>query len=407
MRFGDIRLRSATSAVGHLDEHAFRRAIRQIWPYYLAMAHSWLPVVLWRGAASPSGRQASMLVAGKSPWVDHIPMRFFEGSIRREKICRSPVWRLPDRLRQLGRSADMTVVRVSRLTAPLFMEMGYLHAAEWIDAELVLPEDPKAPMPISRNLRGGDLRIIRRNRLEAAISHDLSDFDYFYHRMYVPFTRNRFGELGVVKSYRFFRACFRRGALIWVTREGQRLAAAILDQHDRRLILRSMATLHGDLSLVKLGTLAAVYQFCFAYARQQRCTVVGLGTSRALLQDGVLRYKRKWGAKFLEPSGSSFGLFLGWQRLQGVVADFLSHTSPIFKQPDGLAAMLALSAPTPVNSEDVLAARDAYWIKGLKRIYLVAPAGWEPGAAAPHGIVLVDARNPGKSPFPQTIHDRP
>jgi hypothetical protein len=243
------------------------------------------------------------------------------------------------------------------------------------------------------------LRIIRRNRLETAVSHDPSDFDCFYHHMYVPFTRRRFGELGAVKGYRFLRACFRRGALVWVLQEGRRLAAAVVDRNDRRLALRALGCMHGDLRVVKMGAFAAVYQFCFAYARQQGCTVAGVGTSRAVLQDGVLRYKRKWGAALMPTTGSSFSLLLSWRRLQGVAADFLAHTSPIFIQPDGLAAIHALPVHLRAVREDALTARETYWIQGLRRLYLAAPAGWEPGTVAPPGTVLIDARQQGPPPL--------
>lgn len=369
------------------------------WPYYLALAHACLPVAVWRGATAPHGRQGSLLVVGKEPWVCHLPDRFFSGTPRRERIGRFPVWTLPNRLKRLQQSVDLTIIRASRMTARLFPERDYLRGPEWIDARLRLPTDPTAPLRISKNLRGGDLRVVRRSRLKAFVSHELSDFEEFYDHMHAPFVRNRFGVLGTPKNRESLRAAFQRGGILWVHRDGDRLAGALIENRGQLIVLNSMGTRNGELGLVKEGVFAAVYQYCIEYAREQGCTHVGLGTSRAFLQDGVLRYKRKWGSVFNERPDAVFYMLMCWNRLQGVVADFLSQTSPVFHEAGGLAAAYALDAESPVGSEEVLAARNSMWFEGLNRLYLISSAGWSPGVSAPPDTVLIDALETGGTPF--------
>jgi len=364
-----------------------------LWPYYLALAHSYLPVSLWRGVTNPHGRQGSVLVVGKEPWVCHLPERIFSGTVHRERIGRYPIWALPGRLKRLQRSVDLTIVRASPLNARLFPETDYLHAPEWIGTWLPLPEDPKTPFRFSKNLRGGDIRVIRRSRLKAIVSQKESDLNEFYRHMYIPFVRNRFGVQGLPYSRRAMLSRFLRGGILWVHRDGERLSGALLERNGKRVMLRALGTADGDLGLVRQGVLAAVYHFSIEAARQWGCTEIGLGMSRALLQDGVLRYKHKWGGSLEKGRHSNFEVLMGWNRIQGVAGDFLSHTSPVFCEPGGYAAVHALDTGRPAGTEDALLARKSLWIRGLNRLYLLGPAGWEPGVTVPPDTVLIDGLN--------------
>ena len=60
-----------------------------------------------------------MLVAGAEHWARYLPARFFAGSPHRDLIGHAPIWSLPRWLRRLRGTADITVVRVDRLSARL------------------------------------------------------------------------------------------------------------------------------------------------------------------------------------------------------------------------------------------------------------------------------------------------
>ncbi len=58
-----------------------------LWPYYLALADSYLPVAIWQGVTSPHGRRDSVLVVEREPWICHLPERIFSGAVQRERMA--------------------------------------------------------------------------------------------------------------------------------------------------------------------------------------------------------------------------------------------------------------------------------------------------------------------------------
>jgi hypothetical protein len=146
---------------------------------------------------------------------------------------------------------------------------------------------------------------------------------------------------------------------------------------------------------MKKGALAATYFYLITYARQEGCTRIDFGGNRPSLHDGVLRYKRKWGVALSEKSDIPYDHLVRWNRLDGVVADFLSHTSLIFRDRGGLSAISAVDHEGPVPASHAWTVHHCIWIQGLRRLYLVATSGWKPDVGGPPHTCLIDPKSLG------------
>ncbi|HSH69946.1 MAG TPA: GNAT family N-acetyltransferase, partial [Deferrisomatales bacterium] len=290
-------------------------------------------------------------------------------------------------LRRLQSAVDLVVARVDTLSARRCFGSEFLHVPEWVGTWLPVPRDPEPLARAPRSLRD-DLRFVRNSRLQPRLSRQEAGFEEFYRDMYVPFIHNRHGEFSHPHGYRSLRRAFRQGGLLWAERDGQKIAGALFETSREVLHFRALGTAGGDPALVKRGGLAALYGFMVDHARAQGCARVDLGTNRALLQDGVLRYKRKWGAVLADRAETRFELLLGWNRLDGAALAACASTSPIFRGPAGLAAIHVLDTHRAATSADAEEAHRAVWIPGLHRLCLVSTAGWQPGATAPPDTVL-------------------
>ena len=78
--------------------------------------------------------------------------------------------------------------------------MGIMNRA-WRDVSKIIGASP--PNVVSVVSRIG------RRRLRPVVSHDERDFDLFYHTMYLPYIRARFGELVTVANEASWRRRFR------------------------------------------------------------------------------------------------------------------------------------------------------------------------------------------------------
>lgn len=371
------------------------KAVDRTWdlflPYLLILAHSRLPVVLWQGPTRPTGRPAALLSAGKEPWIDHLPKRFFSGEPQRRLLANVPVWDLARRLQQWENEVDLIVIRANRISARLCFDSNYLSVPEWVGATLTTPAEPEKLTRLNSDI-AEDMRRVRRGRFEPVLSHEESDFDAFYRTMYVPFIRQRHGSAAVFRNPYLLKRGFHRGGLLWLNRDGRRVAGAVFELRGDTLVWLGIGTADGDPALLKDGATAALYYHVIMHAHRSGCARIDFGTSRSSIHDGVLRYKRKWGITLDERPYSRFDLLVRWKRLDGVVADFLSHTSLIFRDHGGLSAVHALPASQSATADDAARARHYLWTGGMRRLYLVHPNGWSPGTEAPLHTTLVDGR---------------
>ncbi len=369
-------------------------ALGRCLPYVLPCHGLRIPVAILRGPTCLDGHPGTMIVAGAEPWVDYLPHRFFKDPPQREMVGRVPLWTLPHILKPLWTSADLTVARVDRLSARLLFNADYLAIPEWVGSWLTVPDDLAKRVRASGSVRE-DLRKIRREGFTAEISHVEADFEMFYRTMYVPFIRNRHGAQAIIRNVYQLRRCFRRGRLVWVRHGGRRIAGGLVEQRDNVIHLRVLGTENGESTPVKAGALAALYYYEIEYAHSQGCTRVDFGGSRPSLNDGVLRFKRKWGVRLTEKHDIHYDFLLHWNRLDGKVAAFFSQTPLIFRHQGGLSAVAAINKQTPATEADAWMAHRSMWMPGLDRFYLIAKYGWQPGINSPRQAVLIDPIDAG------------
>lgn len=362
--------------------------------YALPLTSLRLPVAVFRGRSRFDGQPRIVVVAGAGDGVNYLIHRFFEDTPQRELVGKAPLWHLAGTLQRWRTTADLTIVRVDRLSARLFFGADYLAVPEWVGATLTVPED-LATLARGHHLKD-DMRVIRRNGLTSDITHTEADFEVFYHTMYVPFIRNRYGDHAVVRSIEWLRRTFRRhGGLQWVRRGGRPIAGRILQRRGPVLKFVVLGKIGGEWAPVKSGATDALYFFGLHHARELGCKLIDLGSCRPSLSDGVLRHKRKWGARLVEQPYAHYDLLVHWNRFSKPVTDFLAHTPLIFRDHGGLSAVTVVDRCEPVTPAEAGKIHHAMWMPGLRRLYLVSASGWQARQERPPQTVLVDPTGVG------------
>lgn len=229
-----------------------------------------VPVALWHGPIRLSGQPGTLLVAGDEPWVRYLPQRFFAGEPKREPLGRVAIRALPRFLDRFKQSTDLTIARVDRLSGRRIFHSDYLTVPEWVGTKLTVPHNLEKLVRSSSNIRR-DMRRVRRHKYEPLVSRGLEDFDTFYHSIYLPFSRGRHGELLIVREAHDLRRRVQRGGILWVQRDGRRVAALLFEQKGRTLDVLAVGTMDGDLVLMKEGAIAALYYFVIELARKLGC----------------------------------------------------------------------------------------------------------------------------------------
>jgi hypothetical protein len=247
-----------------------------------------------------------------------------------------------------------------------------------------VPDDPDRAALASPELRS-EMRRLRRNPLHAEVSHSEADFEAFYDSMYLPFMRRRHGEFAFIQPRRGLRRVFAQGGLLWVRRGADRIAGGVFHQQGDVLRLSASAISDGDAALMRSGASAALYFHRIRLARACGCTRVDFGGSPPMLDDGLLRYKRKWGARLSADPESRSDYLVWWERPNEHVLDFLAHTPLIFRHDGELAAVTALDPASADEGRNVAERLRSSWMPGLRRLVVLIPGDLDqaPARSAP------------------------
>lgn len=356
---------------------------------------SWInrgvPVTRWRGTMQSSNRPASVLVAGDEPWVDYLPARLFKETPQRETLGNVLLWKLPRLLQEQRSSVDLTIVRVDRWSAHLLFDAQYLRVPEWVGMSVHLPLRPEIMR--SKTVKN-DIRKAKFHRLQSVVSRQPADFDAFYNDAYLPFVTNRHGRFAFVHDRRLMQRWFRQGGILWMKVDEQPVGGMLFSRQNGTFHFQALGMPNGELQLGRLGALSALYLYGFKHAREVSCNRVELGGNRPSLQDGVLRYKAKWGARLYDRRNTQFDLLLYWERFTSAVEELLSQSPLVFRDRDGLSGLHAFAEGRTVTPGDALQVYRRLWTDGLRRLYLISAAGWTAdGPWPPQTIPIVPDGN--------------
>jgi hypothetical protein len=174
---------------------------------------------------------------------------------------------------------------------------GWLTIPSWLDTGIPIVgslDGTLAAQPQGRRSRLSDLRRIRRAGFQPAIVREAAAVRELLREWYLPYVHARWGETCVDLDAAWRRRAERYCEVLWVMRGGERVAGLLLE--DQGSELRMVVVGMVDAAHRRDGALAAAYYFAIAEAVRRGRRWLRTGGTRPVLSDGVLEFKRKWGA---------------------------------------------------------------------------------------------------------------
>ncbi|MDW8344796.1 MAG: hypothetical protein RMM51_09935 [Verrucomicrobiae bacterium] len=281
------------------------------------------PVRKWRGTTG-QGQSVLLLTVGDSPHVDYLARRWLGETVSVEPMGRLWRWQVG----KVAAEADVIVWRMSQWSAQLMAKRAALHLPDWVATVLPVSVD----IPQLARVNGSlweDLRLVRNRGWRMELSPGETDLPQFYEDFYEPFVGARHGLHTVWTPPDWLARRLGRGGVLWLTRDGQRLAGVAFAQHGRTLALLSTGVRLGNKELLRQGAMAAVYYFSWELARMRGCDAVDFGGCRPSLRDGLLQYKRKWGMRVRPKSNCHEVQCVQWREWGAIMEDFLDRVAPI------------------------------------------------------------------------------
>jgi hypothetical protein len=209
--------------------------------------------------------------------------------------------------------------------------------------------------------------------LSSRVSTNERDFDFFYHRMFLPHIKKRFRDFSVIDSYEEMKDFFKKGFLLLIMNGDQVVAGSLCLVKDHALVFRRAGVLDGNDDYIKGGAQMAIYYFQLRLAQEYNLQKMDAMSSRPFLNDGVYRTKREWGAAVYPDHESPRRVYYFIPRCSKSVTSFFENCPAIVQTQDGLMGVVGISGETELAEQTRKDMIKRFYAPGLKGLLVLSP----------------------------------
>jgi hypothetical protein len=336
---------------------------------------------VWRldGNETSGGEPLSVLCAAPGQTRRYLTELLFDADARESDLGQHWLWNLCRAGWARRQGCSLVLIQTDPVVRRLLTRDRWFLIPLWVIGRATLP----VPDTVfkGKSIRT-DLRVMDKSGLHGRVTKDPALFDDFYHTMYVPHVTKAHGSSVYVTPYDEIQERLADSELVLI-RDGERdVAGMVIVYDEERPRLWCLGVRDGDRQHLKNGALTALYHFSVRHLTEKGFASVNLGLSRAFLNDGVLRYKRKWAQKLVGTAPAKIAL-----RVAAVTPGstaFLRNNPFIFEKSGKLYAGAFLAENDPVTASTVPTLKRQYLHDGLSRLILFVPHG----GTAPQGLEL-------------------
>ncbi len=244
-----------------------------------------------------TGKEWSIVFVGGEHGLLEVQRLFFpEQEVLPEELGRVALWELARRARGwLADGVNLIICELSRIYPGRFGFPITFTIPIWIQQVLPIP-DPPEKLLSGRQQDGTRFRInrARKQGIGYCFSQTSTDFDYFYHRMYLPFVTSRHGESALITPYKKQFRRFKRGGILFVIQNNEPVAGSLCYVSGNTCIGVEYGILDNDGFLFQQGISALVVWYTILWGYQRGCKFLNMGGSRAWCSNGAFEHKQCW-----------------------------------------------------------------------------------------------------------------
>jgi len=318
---------------------------------------------LVEGNERSSGARIRMVYLGHQSGFQFVRQMVYGGDVEQCHCGKVWAWNAARIMRSAGPDTLCVAEATERSSRALITNQSF-YVPMWIEGQLDIDT------AIDRSRRIGnvkeDLRRIRKNRLYHEVTCDEHAIEDFHRNMYVPYIKNVYGAAALYHSLESLRLLQGRVELLLIKRDDEVLAGQILVYEDGRVRTREIGVRNGDRRYLKAGVMGAIYYYGILHLKEKGFSTAGLGGSRAWLNDGVLRFKKKWGMRLGRYWPSGFVLAPG--TVTAGVAAFLMQNPLIALRNGGLEGVIFVTGNEPWSAADVRRLYRDYFYEGMRQL---------------------------------------
>lgn len=298
------------------------------------MSHWRLTRIRLEGTVDSEGKSLTVDYVGHGENLEYFCRLFFKGPVRQQALSTHPIWHQGIAGKEAG-GADLYCLERPLPWSLMAAPPGSKNYLCWVKQGIPIEANRDAFInTMRRKTRMEAERVIRKYALSVSLVSAQDFGATFYRELYRPYIESRFGEEGVIVSEAQFLAKCAHARLLLVKQGDTPVGGLVLHQQGTTLIDGWTGIRLQDGAPLVPG-ISDVIDYCSLYlAYQEGFSHLDMGTSRAFLSDGTLKYKLRWGARLstgVVPKGT-WTLALATTRPE--VLDMINRAGIIGRRPN-------------------------------------------------------------------------
>ena len=255
-----------------------------------------LPVFLVSGVEKNSGNQIRFLFASREDFPQFLIDMLFTGKPHVERVGHVFIWKIHD-LNRFSYDVDGILLSCDRFYRR-FLHLNdffvFPHMVDMVlDCTLGLDHIiQNVSMDAKR-----EIKKIKKQKFSYETTSNEKKVSMFYHDMYEPMVKNRFGKTDMfipdLSTIQFF---LQMGFELMLTLlDGSYVCGSFFNQHKKVLEVKYSGISQADIGLYRRRVSAADQYFIILVALDRKIPYLDYGGARPFFNDGLFYYKQKWG----------------------------------------------------------------------------------------------------------------
>jgi hypothetical protein len=301
--------------MGNLSHRAVSLLSATRFPFWGLQFH----VVELTGTCRFGGDELRVLYAGTKPFFGYFKAMVFSRKPKEKNLGTYSIFAL-DQVRR-ATEWDIEVYRGHRIFANIGLFPSSLFVPEWISGTADL-ESQKDCDQTSKSRRR-DRAMLQRNDISYRVTREVCDLDYFYEQMYKPHMQEEHADSVhlMTRDKMLSHVLDQEGRLVLISKGGTEVGGSLIIHEAGRPRLYSQGILNNDRELKRNGVGTAIYLCSYDHLVSEGYSEVHMGWSRALLADGSLYFKQRFGFQY--HAASPNGHFINYSGATSACNEFL------------------------------------------------------------------------------------
>lgn len=269
-----------------------------------------LEMYLIRGKERYSGFPLTVLFIGNQK-----PFLFLEEILFMQVFTRESIGKIIigeniiQKLKKFSIVCDAVFIKCDVFYTFYWRKKNFMIIPEWISMTLDISDSSEMVYKKLTDSAKDDIRKIKKYGFTYEFSEDIDKLQFFYKKMYLPYIYKRYGSSAYCVTYFAMRLLFERdNKLMLIKHKGEYLAGSMFSVRNNKITATYTGIKDGNIKYLKQGVGAASYYFLIHWAKQKGFKILNFGTCRPFLNEGVFRYKSKWGATMTKQDGFTSGI---------------------------------------------------------------------------------------------------